>query len=664
MAANTPSPMAYSQPDTDEPDRRAGMTTETAPAFPPPADSAADDNAATPQPPAASLRQVLRAVDPTGRALGAILTVQAVWLFWAFSRGWFVQADLSNLADAAGRSLNWDYISTPLGGHFAPTGRLTFWLLYQLVGLNYTATVVYRVAAQVIGTWLLYRVLCTLVGRRPLVIGLVAVFAFNPIQLAGVTWFTSGSMFGISQILVLLTIDQHLKYERTHALRHAAIAGISLALAVLSFDQWVIAALMPPLLSFIHLYSGGVWERVRTTLRHWRAWLLTLGPVTAAVILLATLGNPVGAAPISAHNAYQLVRESWLKTLAPGLVGGPWHWYAGPNDFISYSLPPDWMVLLAQFGLLVAVMVGVRRIGLVSLLAWITPVVCAIAGVLLVGYGRFGTYGMLLAITPRYIYELIPFFVIGAALALAPLEFTRGRHSDDEPVSPASTGTERIAAWIALAAVLVLSFGSGARFAARSGESPAHDYVTTLETNVRAHGASVNLWDSSVPASVITTFEPSHRVSDLLRLANVPAKFDDPSSEPLVVTGDGRLAKSVFVAASTAVRPADSKCGTFIHGVTTANIPLDHIPHSAEWFLRLELYQATPSTITIDAVDAHGKVLRPIRGDTVRLGTLQARNLALPLGAPATIRIRSADAGTNLCLTRIAVGGPFPVAGS
>jgi len=205
------------------------------------------------------------------RPLVAIVAVQAAWTWWALSQGWFLQADLSNMADGAKRSLSWSYLSQPLGGHFAPINRFVYWVVDRSGHLDYTYTVVFRVGAQVAATVLLYLVLIELVGQRRLVLGIVLVYGFNPILLAGGAWFTSGIGLIPAQALALATVLAFLHYDRERSLRLAVLTGVLLALTVLAADQWVVTAPAIVLLAFVHLYSGSLRERVAELARQWRA---------------------------------------------------------------------------------------------------------------------------------------------------------------------------------------------------------------------------------------------------------------------------------------------------------------------------------------------------------------------------------------------------------
>ena len=208
-------------------------------------------------------------------------------------------------------------------------------------------------------------------------------------------------------------------------------------------------------------------------------------------------------------------------------------------------------------------------------------------------------------------------------------------------------------------AILLASLASTARFASSLGNGPARSYVDTLTASVRARGANVNLYDTAVPASVVTTYEPSHRVSDVLKLARVSARFQEPTSAPLLVNADGTLSKAVFVSAAVAAPTSSAACGTFVHGNRSVRLPLAHVVHAAEWFVQLNLYQASASIVSVVGIDTSGHRVNPLSGARVTLATLESRVIALPLAALSAIEVRSYSDATNLCLSQVSVGGPF-----
>jgi hypothetical protein len=616
-----------------------------------PGDSLTTVDQATPTPAVVSVR-----FDRGQLVLGGIVVAQAIWLWILIGRGWFLQADFSNLADGMGRPLTWSYLREPLGGHFAPVLRLLYWLLDRIGPLDHSLTVGFRVVLQAASTILLYRVLRLLVGRSNLALAVIGLYAFSPLLLAGLAWLTSGLGLVLGQVFALLAIETHLRFGRTRDLRFAVATGVLLALATLSADQWIVIAFSLPILSAAYVYQGTIRERLRSFVAHWRAWTATLLPLGGVVALALTLGDSAGAHSLSATTTYRLVRDDWLKSVGPSLVGGHWRWFADQDTYLPFYAPSDAVVLLGQFAFVVLLLVGLQRTGWLALVGWSLPIVIVVANMCLVGTGRFETYGSLLAITPRYSFVVAAPLAIGVALSLC------------RPVAPANaaSGLERPRYLIAaalVAAVGLSSMYSGIRFTHYWAKNPSKAYVDALLASGRAAGSDLNIYDTALPPDIVSKVEPHHRIADVLRLGGLKATYEDPRSEPLVASTDGHLVKSVFVPASVGLGELKVNCGTYIHGTGTWTIPMSKPVPVAEWYLRFELYQRAASTISVELTDAAGSTIYPVQGTQVEIGgTLAAINLRLPASSPIAVKIRSTAASTSLCLVRTIIGGPFATA--
>jgi hypothetical protein len=429
-----------------------------------------------------------------------------------------------------------------------------------------------------------------------------------------------------------------------------------LALAALSADQWIVIALTLPILSAAYVYQGTIRERLRSFVMHWRAWTITLLPLGGVVALALTLGDSAGAHSLSATTTYRLVRDDWLKSVGPSLVGGHWRWFADQDTYLPFYAPSDAMVLLGQFAFVVLLLVGLQRTGWQALAGWSLPIVTVIANMCLVGTGRFETYGSLLAITPRYSFVVAAPLAIGAALSLC------------RPVTPAdaASGLQRrryLIAGALVAAVGLSSMYSDIRFTHYWAKNPSEAYVDALLASGRAAGSDLNIYDTALPPDIVSRVEPHHRVADVLRLGGLKATYEDPRSEPLVASTDGHLVKAVFVPASFGLGDLKVNCGTYIHGTGTWTIPMSKPVPVAEWYLRFELYQSAASTISVELTDAAGSTIYPVQGTQVKIGrTLAAINLRLPASSPIAVKIRSPAASTSLCLVRTIIGGPFATA--
>lgn len=599
------------------------------------------------------------------RPLTAVVVAQAAWFAWSYAQGWFLQADLSNLVESVGRRPGWGYLSAELGGHFAPVARLVYWLLDQLSPLDYGLTVALRVGCQALSTVLLYRLLIRLVHSELVVLAVVTVYAFNPMLQGGTAMFTPGITIGIGQVFALLALHAHLRRDEGGSWHWAAAAGGLLALALLCSEQWIVTALAFPLLSMIHTYPGSLVRRVVQLVRAWRTWLLAAVPVLGVSVATLVYVKPVGASTPALTAAYHLLRNSWLYSVGPSSVGGPLEWYADATTYIPTAAPSDTVVMIGQIGFAAIVLVGLRRTGWRSLAGWLLPLVVWAVSMLLVGYRGYSELKDLVAITPRYMSALALFFAIGAALALSP-DGVAGAGSADPRPAPGRprrlTEPRIVGAGVLVAAVVVASLVSGARFANIFGRLPAERYVQNLTASATASGARPNVYDTPVPPWLISPVEPKHRVTDLLRLSRASFIVDDPGSTPLIAAADGRLVRSVFVPAAS-VR-GQAPCGTAVRGAGVFTYPLVGAVARAEWYLHLQLFQQASSSVSVELVDARGAVAKPVTGSTLHLAPLAALNLRLPLFAPTAVRIRSTDPTLSLCLAAVQVGAPFPVPGS
>jgi hypothetical protein len=589
-------------------------------------------------------------------AICGIVIAQAVWLWAIIGHGWYLQADFSNLADGLGRPLTWSYLREPLGGHFAPVMRLLYWLLTRVGALDYNLTVGLRVLLQGASTILLYRLLRLLVGRSTLMLVIVGLYAVNPLPVPGLAWLTSGLGLVLGQVFVLLAIESHVRYERSGELPHAIVTGLLLVLAILSADAWVVALSILPILSVGFLSQGTARQRLGSLAKRWRGWLATTLPVVGAGATILALGDPAGAQRLPIGAVYRLVRDAWLRSVGPSLVGGHLRWFVPQNTYLPYFAPTDSTILLGQAAFVVLIVVGIRRTGRRALIAWAIPITVVVASMIAVGIGRYGTYGRLLAITPRYSFVVAVPLAIAVALSLC--------NTTDPPNSDQPTGrsSQRLLGFGIAAVIAVSSVSSVVAFTRHWSKNPAKNYVASLLASARAAGPDLNVYNTALPSGLVSGAEPHHRVSDILRLGGLFAAYESPHSEPLVASADGRLTKSVFVPGAVGLGALQVNCGTYVHGPGTWSIPMSKSVPAAEWYLRFDLYQNAASTIAVDIVDATGRIAHPVQGAIVKLNQkLATVNLRLPAFAPVAVIVHSSAPATSLCLVHTVVGAPFPV---
>ncbi|MDQ2959390.1 MAG: hypothetical protein M3Y42_20815, partial [Actinomycetota bacterium] len=221
-----------------------------------------------------------------------------------------------------------------------------------------------------------------------------------------------------------------------------------------------------------------------------------------------------------------------------------------------------------------------------------------------------------------------------------------------------------IAVAAAIVALLVSNLLTDARFLHRWSQNPSKKYVDTLTASVRTAGPGVNLWDGQVPQSVLTFLSSGNHISDVLRLAGVPAQFEQPGSDPMIVKADGTLAPAGLFAVAKAVQKPHTACTLLIQGTGTWIIPLSSTPAVNEYFVKISYFQQKPSILNIALHGPAGVLIEPVGGQRTqlndRLGNVYFR---LPLGSPRSLVVQSDNLDSNICIGDVSLGVPFALQG-
>lgn len=593
--------------------------------------------------------------------IASIVVFQALWMWATIKRGWYLQSDLSNLADTTDRSLSWQYLRSPLGGHFSPVLRLAYWLMQAIDPMSYELTIVLRILLQSAAVVLLAIILLQLAGRHVVVLAVLAGYSLSSLTLPGVTFMTTGVAFGIAQLLCLAALLVVIRFSHSGRFRDGLLAGALIALATLASEQFIVYGPLAALVALGFCYRGSAAERLSCALRSWPGWLAMAAPVLAAAVLALLGADTKGAGGLHAGDLWPLLKTEWLRAIGPTLIGGPFRWFGDRNTYAAFYAPTDATVLLGQLAVVVLIFLGWYFTGWRALLAWALPVLAAVGGIVLVAAARYGVAGQLIPITPRYS------FVVAAPLAMAVclslVSPTASPRRLELAIPARLVQAVPPAALLGLALVVGMCLSS-VRYTQFWSRNPGRTFAQTLVASVRAAGPKVNLYDTPLPAGMVSSVEPNHHLSDLLRLLDVRATFDQPTSSPLVATADGRLVKAAFLPAAIAAGKPIPGCGTHLKGAGPFEIALNKPARTNEWFLHLEFYQKAASTVSVKVLDRFGHARTPTTGALVGLPKLAAVNLRLPSMAPAKVVISTVGTPIDICLAKVQVGGPFAAAGS
>lgn len=592
--------------------------------------------------------------------LAVIVIGQASWLGFVMMRGWYSGADLPNLAYANGRRLDWDYLSSTLGGHFGAAQRLVYWLLNRAAPLDWWLTVFIRVAVQALTTVLLWRLFRTLVGPRPWLWIVLVGYAFSAYLVPGMAVLNSGLGLVIGQACLVGAVLAQVRYTRECRLVDAVVVA-GLVLVMLAFAQQALPTLIIlPIISFVFLQQGRWGERLSRGFSLWPGWLILAAGLAAfaGLYLVGDYNSP--SSQFTLRDGLWLSGQAWLDILGPALVGGPWQFYSFPKDGGAYADAPLALLVLGQVALLALIVLSVWRTGWLALLAWLIPVMTVVASLVLVGSGRWFWLGDLIPDALRYSYYVPVALALGIVLAFGvrppasqPCPRAADRWLDERRRGALVGGT--------VAVLLMSSAFSTMKFADWFWENPSKEFTVALLRNAQERGPTVQVHDTLLPEAVVPYISQMH-VSDLLVLGGAQADFAGQSSNRLVVDDLGGLAPTRYVKVADFRGPRQKDCGIHVNGFGTTRIALATVNRPLEWFLQLELYQPHSNRVTMRVLDQEGDELSVTSGSpTLDLtGTLVVMHRRLATGTPAVIELESSDPGTNFCLVHTYVGVPLP----
>jgi hypothetical protein len=620
----------------------------------------------------ADVRARLGRIEVFSVGLAAIIALQAIWQTILIHSGWYYQADFDNLASATGHPLNWSYLSTSQGGHLDIVGRLVLWALNRTIPLNYGATIWPRVIASAVVTYLLGRLLRELIGPRRGVLALIALFALSPMLVQSTLWLTSSINFLISELLILAALRSHVRYALTSRLWWAAWTALAILGATLVAEQAAVTALALPLLTFGFLSEGGVRDRLRAVLRSWPEWTMIAVPIIAFAAFYFGSGKyATKSGGFGAVAAIRLVGAFLFDTLIPGLFGGPIAWSTAGGNYFAFAAAPLAARIVAVALLVLAIAWTVRRTGVRALVGWAIPFLVSAVGMVFVGRARVEFFGE--AAVSRHFeyasYIAIP-AAVGIALAIWPTSVSDIRTRVEGGVVPYVQPAQRhgrhgYGQWggrAVVACLVVLSLISAITYANHWSQSPSRAYVHRLSGDLAKAGDDATVFNTYVANDVMPGIDIHRRVSDLLALMGSDAHLNNGPVPAQVVNDRGNLVKAGFLTSASVHMPTGNRfCNDLLTGETTKTQRLDSIPHPNGWFVRLTYFQQVPTFVDVHLVTANGALVSPLDGSQVLLpGHYGYYYLAFPLAAPTAVQVKGLTPGTNVCLTDVGVGYPFP----
>ncbi|MCO1656176.1 hypothetical protein [Pseudonocardia humida] len=625
-------------------------------------------DAAGPAPPRAlrGLRDRLRS-DPGSVVvpIAAVLVLgQLVLRGWAAAGGFYLLDDFVFIDRAV--SLPFDLrIFEAYNGHVMPGSFALVEALTALAPLSWPAVVALGLAQQLAIDAALLALLVLLFGRRPAVLVPFALYVTSSITLPAFLWWAAALNQLPMQLAVLLALLYHVRYLRSGELRDALRSAAAVAAGLLFSEKTLLALPLLVALTLFWFTEGGPLARLRRTLgRHRTAWLVhgALGGAYSAYYVL-NVDSPIVGTP-TLGEVGDLFGPALLRSVLPGLLGGPWVWEDFPPT-LAIADPPAVLQWLSVGVAAVVVAVSVlRRRGAGR--AWVLLALYVVGTCVLLSASRAQLIGpFALAREYRYFTDVAMVGALCLALAFlpvreAPTVLRKRALRLPRAVLGAGAALRRVPLLPAAAgalAVLVLATGSvvsTVNYAQRWHENPARPFVDNARTDLATRPGTV-LIDGIVPDPVQWHVLGNYALASSLLAGAPEARFlhdGESAPAPAMLDEQGHVQPAWVPPLTSAVPGPTPDCGWLVFD-RPVPIPLQFGgvgPWS--WVVRVVWLSSTDNTGWIAAGDQRVPVALPAGLHEVFVQVS---------GAVSTVTVELAAPTAPVCVPQIEIGSAQPV---
>jgi hypothetical protein len=610
-------------------------------------------------------------------AAAGLVLVQALLRGWTCVRGYFYLDDFV----FTGRAMEFppwspEYLLEPYNSHLMPGAYAWAWVTTHAFPLGWLPVALVMLALQALVSYLFYRLLVGVFGRRPAILAPLALLTLSPLTLPASLWWAAALNQLPQQLSMVAVVLLHLRHLRTGRLRYAVGAAAALAGGLLFSEKSLLALVLAVGLTLLYFTAGGPVHRVVETLRrHWTAWLL-LAAVALPYLWYYRTHVPTPLRPPAAgHDVLELGLQSVFRATLPGLVGGPWQW--SPIGYAGGLADPNGLLVLVAATAAAAVVVGTTAANRGAGRAWLLLGAYALVNLVLLAGSRATLVGPIVGTEYRYQTDLALVAALALAFATMPV---RGdwRLATPDPLRPRATTR----AWfldhvwtparsvglvgpgggpvLAVAAVGLFVVGSMWSTIAYDGlwvRNPARPYVTTLAADTAAMPDGTLLADAAVPDEVAWgLIGPYNRLSHVTAPFLVADRVLTPGQSGAAIAlpdGSGRL-DIASVSGVRAAPGAEPGCGWLL-GPEPREVRLASTAPDPVAVVRMGYIADHATTLTVRA-----------GATTVRVPVAEGLGTAF-LAVEGPVDALSVDATgdtTRVCTDDISVGAPVPVPGT
>ncbi|MGW0045496.1 hypothetical protein [Rhodococcus sp. NPDC003348] len=531
-------------------------------------------------------------------------------------------------------------------GHLMPAAFLTAGVTTALAPLQWWAAATTLIVLQVVAALAVLRVLWLLLGPRPAVLAVLALYLFAPLTVPSFAWWAAGLNSLPMQAALAWVAGDALLLARTGRRRYALSGTVVTAVALAFFEKSVLVPLVAFAVVALVSRVDGVAAPLRTAWRTGRRlWL----PAAAVVAVWAGVYLSVaetGMRVPSRDEAVSFVHHGTSLGVLPTLLGGPWRWERWPPG-PPWATPPTGLVVASWIVVLAAVVVTVRckqRTGWVWT-AMVAYVAASEVAMMLARSGPDTTYEI--AQTLRYTSDSAVVLALGLALlARAPSRPDTGRTG----AAARYLATPAVVTAV-VAGLVASSLWSTVTFTRTWRDNPGADYLDTARASLAAH-RDVPLLDQ--PVSLMTLLPvaaPWNGAAHVFAPLSDRPEFADTTPELRALDESGRLVHATVEAVRWTVQGPEPGCGTRI-GSSGGDVPLGGPLMIWQWTAQLNYWASGDGTVAV-GLGAGEPVVVPVRDGLNRV-------YVRLYGTGSRLSVRPLTPGLDLCLGVGPVGVVVP----
>ena len=552
--------------------------------------SAADAGTAGP-PELGRLGEWLR---PNWIRLAGVLLVgaQVWWMAGLLAHSYFRLDDFYYVERSASEGLGWNYLMWINAGKLTPVGSLIAWGLTRTSPYDWTLISAATLGLLAAAGLTLLRMLRTLFGDHPGILLLLLIYVLSPLAFAGLSWWSVVLEVLPLEIAMFCAVDAHVRYVRTRRWRHALVALAWLVTGMLSTDRGVAVPLLLLAVTSAFLTPGTWWYALGKTLRSlWRLWSLyaaaMIGYAALYLVQLKT-SSQTPSLPGPGGGIFEFAWTLFRLTFVPGMLGGPWRWFAsGGNEVANPPAALAWVAVAVAAAVVLVSIWGHLRAwrAWVILAGWIIVADCL---PVLIGRGQL-LPGRLLGEETRYVMEAPGIAALVIGLAFLPVVSASASPRPPVRTSP-PMGRARTGAIVGLlTAVLIGSIWSFHAYVAGTMSGPARSYFATARLALAGAPAGTVVVDAQVPGDVLGTVLGRPFPGPAAQASHVLAPLVDPAAglrftvrpdgtfdHLMEFDGWGRLVQTVMLGTSSEPLPASRSC--WPQTAAAVVVPLQHVP--------------------------------------------------------------------------------------